>query len=693
MGFARMINRARHRRAVAVMAAIALISMLAIGPRGAFALIQQIGDSPSPATGHAQVIAQGVSTLPDTSSAWRVTQATAGSLDAGEPTNYALGFTAATDGGVLVNDYTTGLQSRLSSGEAAFTSSGAFQQHASLSGDNVSYLRIGLVSGNGADGAGEGVVYASDSFGSPEGRRDIDLLRDVLGEGESTTVNAGSAPSLVYAVTGEVVIDDGDNTTTLQAGQGTTVDGEFSIESQASQSIVLAAVIGNDVPAPPRVTGTVTLDIRACPADVTKEQLEASAAEGSSAAFEPCVGLADPAKAGLEIGLTPNGGDALALKEADLGEDDGVVTWNTLPFGDYSLGDITAYPDGYNDSVMSDGNLNLGDHGDFTLNRDNPDVSRVIYLLHEPTATGSISVAFYSCRVATLDDFDPAACSPYVGEVPTELQVNGSDTPLTLADAERGGANDYTWTDLAVATIEDPASSDDGFYELSFVLPGEMSTPEIIVDGATLQEESGTYTLALTPEHPNAVVSYYVVNLNDSQGSLYLGGVTCPTVDSSLSECFANGTVPLAAVTITSAGGASIDQASAELSGDYYHWTGLSFDDTYSISSGNIVAPDGYEIREIVDDSTGVSGDPLELSFSSDAPTQTVFVYLVPIGEDAGTPVDTDGDGLSDDDETSLGTSIDSADTDADCHSDGSEVEASTDPLDAASFPEGDCNI
>ncbi|CAN5353528.1 hypothetical protein BH09CHL1_BH09CHL1_12360 [soil metagenome] len=693
MVFARVFNRARHHRAVAVMAAIALISMLAIGPRGAFALIQQIGDSPSPATGHAQIIAQGVSPLPDTNSVWRVTQATAGSLDSGEPTNYALGFTAATDGGVLVNDYTTGLQSRLSNGEAAFTSSGAYQQHASLSGDNVSYLRIGLV---GSGESSDGTVFQSDEFSSPEGRRDIDLLRDVLGEGESTTVNAGSAASLVYAVTGEVVIADGDTSTTLQAGQGVTVDGEFTIESQVGQSIVLAAVIGNDVPAPPRISGTVTLDIRACPADVTKEQLEAAAAEGSSAAFESCVGLADPAKAGLEIGLTPNGSDALALKDADLGDEDGVVTWDALSFGDYSLGDITAYPDGYNDSVMSDGNLNLGDHGDFTLNRDNPDVSRVIYLLSEPTGSGSLTVTYYECQVATMDEFDSDACRTLVGEVPAELTGSGIDTPLTLADADRSGGNTWTWNELPVATSDDPLAEEQGSYFLAVGLESGDPSPQIVVDGAEYNEETDSYAVALTPDKPEATVSVYsVIVVGDSAGVIDITGIACPTIDAELSECDANGSMVLAGVTITTASGESITQDSAVTYGDLFVWNDLPLDDTYTVSAENIIPPDGYQVRTILQGETGETGDSLDATMTGGAPSAYFRVYLDPISEDPGTPVDvdTDGDGLSDEDETALGTSVDNADSDADCHSDGSEVDASTDPLDAGSFPEGECNI
>ena len=51
--------------------------------------------------------------------------------------------------------------------------------------------------------------------------------------------------------------------------------------------------------------------------------------------------------------------------------------------------------------------------------------------------------------------------------------------------------------------------------------------------------------------------------------------------------------------------------------------------------------------------------------------------------EDTGPAVDTDGDGLTDHEEASLGTDPNLADTDGDGESDGDEVAQHTDPLDA----------
>jgi hypothetical protein len=690
-------DRARRRRVRSLAAVVLLLSMLAIGPRGALALIQQIGDSPSPATGHAQVIAQGVSALPDTSSVWRVSQPKATSLDTGEPANYGLGFTVATDGGVLVNDYTTGLQQRLSNGEAAFSESGAYQQHVALSGSDTSYLRISLVPESDADGGGN-VAFASDAFASVDGLRDIDLLRDVLGDGESTSVNAGTAPSLVYVTSGEVTVDDGNSTTTLQAGEGMTVDGEFDIESNGAQSVVLAAVIGDDVPAPPRISGTVSLDIRACPADVTKEQLQDAAADGSSEPFESCTALADPAKAGLKIDLEPADDDALPLSAADLTGDDGVVTWGPLPFGDYTLGDITAYPDTYGDFVISDGNLNLGDHRDITLSRNNPDASRVIYLLQEPKAAGSIAITYYVCAVSTFDEFNRDDCEPFAGGIGTDLAINGADSPTTLEDAEQTDTASYVWNDLPVAESEDPQGSDQGFYLLGFEQGDTEPTPRVVVDGADYIEAAGGYSVKLTPEHPTAEVSYYLVNvLGETHGNIYIVGMVCPDANAELVDCDANGSIQLSAVTIPAASGSSVEQDSATVSGDAYIWTDLGLDDTYTVAAGNIVAPDGYEIRTIVHYQTGDSGDSLHATLTEDSPVADFIVYLDPVGNDSdggdeGTPVDTDSDGVTDEDEATYGTDATSADTDTDCFTDGSEIAASTDPLDAASFPDGDCD-
>lgn len=64
-----------------------------------------------------------------------------------------------------------------------------------------------------------------------------------------------------------------------------------------------------------------------------------------------------------------------------------------------------------------------------------------------------------------------------------------------------------------------------------------------------------------------------------------------------------------------------------------------------------------------------------------------------PIRPDGEAPLDTDGDGLSDAEETNLGTDPNLADTDGDGYDDGFEVDAGTDPVNANSHPEGGLTV
>lgn len=628
-----LIHRARTTRAVAIVAAIAMISMLAIGPRGALALFQQFSDSPSAATGHAGVIAQGVSALPEGSSVWRVSQATATALDSGEPTNYGLGFTMATGGGVLVNDYTSGLQQRLSSGEAAFSESGAFQQHVALNGSEVSYLRIGLTSGNGADG-GENVVYASDAFSSVGGLRDLDLVRDVLADGEETTVNAGSAPSLLYVLSGEVTVDDGNSTSDLGAGNGTTINGAFSVQAKGA-AVIVAAVIGDEVPAPPRISGTVTIDVRVCPDGVTKDAVTQSVGDGSTEEVDKCTALDDPVKAGFQISLNPSDGNALPLTSARQTTDKGVLIWENLAFGDYALSDIVKYPDGYGDSAMSNGNLNIGDHSAFTLNRDNPDVYRVLYLF-KSAAQGSITVNFHKCFVDDFELFDPASCEPLNGGLPAQIQF-GADGVLTNDDALTGDDPSYTWENLAVATSPDPQPTDPGSYTLGFAVQDTGTNPRVVVNGADPIGETGFFSVVLTSDQPTAEVDYYLIHLpGEVSTGIYVSGIICPSAEATIAECDSNGATALAAMTIPVASGSAIDQSSATVSSGSFVWSDLPVDDTYTISTANIVPPDGYTIRTILYYQTGETGDAFDVTLTSDAPNADFLVYLDPIVPDEG---------------------------------------------------------
>ncbi|MEZ0577565.1 Stk1 family PASTA domain-containing Ser/Thr kinase [Nocardioides sp. MH1] len=136
-------------------------------------------------------------------------------------------------------------------------------------------------------------------------------------------------------------------------------------------------------------------------------------------------------------------------------------------------------------------------------------------------------------------------------------------------------------------------------------------------------------------------------------------------------------------------------------------------DDTVSlcVSDGPEVVPDVIGLRQgqaerriiqagfqvdVLDDnsSTKPKGEvtnviPGEGEELDQGKTVTIFVSVYEEPETSSPPaaVDTDGDGLSDTDEATLGTDPANPDTDGDTFSDGDEVAAGTDPTDPLSFP------
>ncbi|MCC6704082.1 MAG: hypothetical protein IT334_04335 [Thermomicrobiales bacterium] len=671
-----------------------ILSLALVGPTGAIALFQQIGNDASPASGHAAIVAQGVSFLPEGSAAWRIVEDTAEPLDVAVPETRALGFTVAVNDGVLVNDYSFGAQTRVAAGEAAFNASGVAQQRASISGGNAPYLRIGLVPASEAsDAGGDRLVYSGNGFTAPQGRRDIDLLRDVLQQGDESRVGAGTAPSLVHIINGSATIDTGNDTFDLAAGESADVDGEFAVIANQNDTVFVAAIIGAEVPAMPRFSGSLTLDIRACPAGITGDQLRANAANGSDAGFSECEPLEDAYRDGVRINLNLPDGERLRLNEAEETDEPGVVVWEPLVFGDYVLGRVTEFPDGYGDYLITDGNLGVVQRGNFTIDRNNLDFYRVVYLLQEPVADGALTVNYFSCTVDSMNEWSPDACEPMDGGTDTELIIN-NDASQTLADADQLDTGVYQWSDLPVATTDSPMSADTGSYLIAFE-PNQNTAPpdtNVTVEGAEWMEGAGAYQFKLTPSQPNATVNYYYTTIGEVQttGTLQVVGVVCPDADSTDAECDANGTIALPDVTVTVLeAGDVLTPATAEIYGDAYVWPNLAFGLTWVLSADNIELPAGYSLARIANTNTGETGN--EVSHVFGPSTYTVFaVYL--IQDEAA---DDDSDGLSNDDETNIhGTDPQDPDTDGDCFSDGLEVTSGTDPLDDADFPaNGSCDI
>ena len=117
-------------------------SLFGVIPSGA----ARQGDSGfSPASGPAQVIAQGVVALPEGDAVWRTVRTRALLPQDALFEERPLGFVLASSGPLLLVDQESGEQVRLGAGEAAIVPAGTVQQRSSLGAQPVSYLSIELV--------------------------------------------------------------------------------------------------------------------------------------------------------------------------------------------------------------------------------------------------------------------------------------------------------------------------------------------------------------------------------------------------------------------------------------------------------------------------------------------------------------------------------------------------------------------
>ncbi len=255
-------SRARHTRLLEATLAALVVALLALGmAMGATAATRQLdNDAPSPATGHAQVVAHGVAELPADEVAWRVNRAAA-PRPADAPAQDALGFVLADEDALLLNNLDSGAQARLAAGEAAFVPAGTRQEQIAFGDGPVDYVRIDLVPADDANG--DELAYTGETFAAPDGDRDLDLVRDVLTEDEEAELSLGSddVPALFFVTDGAVEVFPADDTNAapnpLDAGQAAAVAGQVVIRAVgAGGATFIAAVIGPEVPAIPSASAS-----------------------------------------------------------------------------------------------------------------------------------------------------------------------------------------------------------------------------------------------------------------------------------------------------------------------------------------------------------------------------------------------------------------------------------------------------
>lgn len=205
----------------------------ALGPAG-----------PSPAQGHAEVIAHGSVAMNGQPLSWSVTApiANASSVPA---TVGQTQFILANGLPLLLTDTQTGRMSRLADGEAALLYQGQTVQIQSA-GPPQLYFAIGLLSGN-ASNTGVGLAYISQPFTPQPGMREINLIRDVLKAKESTQILGGAAPTLVLVTKGEVTVKTSSGSTTVRQGQPATFDGGLTLTAGSDDTQFVAAWVGGSL--------------------------------------------------------------------------------------------------------------------------------------------------------------------------------------------------------------------------------------------------------------------------------------------------------------------------------------------------------------------------------------------------------------------------------------------------------------
>ncbi|MDQ3411650.1 MAG: thrombospondin type 3 repeat-containing protein, partial [Chloroflexota bacterium] len=438
------------------------------------------GQPISSAQGHAQVVAQGVSTLPAGEAVWRVVYHTI--EHDREPAALAADpqFMLVDQGALLLEDAAGEPEKLLGQGEAAFAGPEPERFGTALDDRPAGYYALDVVAPAEADDADAGFpVYAGTPFASPSGERDLKLIRDVLVPEESATIapTEPGAPILVLATLGMITVDaaDGGEPVALRVGQAAEFSGEVTVRGEGlAPATFVAAVIGRAVPdaagtpvASPVAAdlGTVAVRLHACPVGMRP-------GESNTTLCPP-----DFNAVSLNLIHMLDGGQERNLGAPTADEFD--LRWTNLPAGDYLLratgfgpgldrffiaglagaaGDAArgypAGPDGGYQVPIAAGETSFQLDVYAFLSRDElppgTPIARAAAAVRQET--GAIAVRVFACPTVGLFSFDPLACALATPPFDVSLASVVLAAPLTLANTSPGAEGYQRWTDLAAGT-------------------------------------------------------------------------------------------------------------------------------------------------------------------------------------------------------------------------------------------------
>ena len=374
-----------------VVALVAVVALSVLTSPG-LATAQEANLDYSPASGHAQVIAQGVVALPAGDALWRTVRTRAPSAAGAPFEERPLGFVFASTGPLLLVDRATGQQLRLGTGEAALVPAGTVQRRASLGEQPVTYLSIELVPIDAAPPPEDATVLApGQPFPAPAGLHDFDLLAATLAADESVLVPETGAKNVVLITAGAANVGrPGTDPVVLLAGEAASFSGELRVEvAPGGESVsFLVAMIGPEV-APPAGLEVAAPAAATVPA-VAAGTPAATVGEGSIAIqFFTCppgmdaatlaVAACAPTSEALEISIS-GGSIGAPLTLADASVDGNSFVWSGLPYGGYLVAETTL-PAGFSTYVLSARNASGSPDTGYqvTISPEEPDVSARIY--------------------------------------------------------------------------------------------------------------------------------------------------------------------------------------------------------------------------------------------------------------------------------------------------------------------------
>jgi hypothetical protein len=338
----------------------------------------------SPASGPAQVIAQGVVALPEGDAVWRTVRTRALLPQDALFEERPLEFVLASSGPLLLVDQPSGEQIRLGTGEAAIVPAGTVQRRSSLGAQPVSYLSIELVGVDAAPPAPDAtVLQPGEPFPAPARLHDLDLLSASLVAGEAFTIPDSGGTNVVLITDGAANVGrPGGDAVVLLAGEAASFSGELEVSGASDGGEVqnvsfVVAMIGPEVPppagiaetsSPPTATGetpappteigetpeqsaesaatgtraatgqgAITVQVYSCPPGMTAETVAAAACAPTVEDFDIIIS-GEPLQAPLTLG------DAMAGQSS--------FTWSGLPYGDYLIAEAVL-PAGTTTYVLS----------------------------------------------------------------------------------------------------------------------------------------------------------------------------------------------------------------------------------------------------------------------------------------------------------------------------------------------------